>query len=289
LSAEKVDLWNPRFQPWEVFFTVRPMDLLSKLEQRFGSWAIPNLALYLIAMQAIGYFLLAGEYASVNDLSLFGSAVINQGQWWRLLSFMMLPKTGQIFWLLISLLVFYTVGNALERQWGTFKFNLFVLTGYLLTVLASFLFPGVVLTNFYFLASVYLAFATLFPNFEFLAFFVLPVKAKWFAWIMVAGALIKLFQPVGAGAPYILGDKVAIGVAMVNFALFFGQDFLNTFKAGQRRKAFVAKQTVSADQARHVCAECGATDKSDSVIGFRYCSTCGKCYCENHIGTHTHD
>ena len=63
------------------------MDLIDKLERRFGSWAIPNLAVYLIAIQIIGVVLLITERTGYQDLLLYGSGVVDQGQWWRLLSF----------------------------------------------------------------------------------------------------------------------------------------------------------------------------------------------------------
>ena len=44
------------------------MDIISKLEKRFGAWAIPHLAIYLIGLQAIGVALLMGHYVDLMDL-----------------------------------------------------------------------------------------------------------------------------------------------------------------------------------------------------------------------------
>ena len=46
------------------------MDFISKLEKRFGSWAVPHLTLYLMAIQAIGVALLLTGYSDFEDLVL---------------------------------------------------------------------------------------------------------------------------------------------------------------------------------------------------------------------------
>ncbi len=265
------------------------MDLIAKLERRFGSWAIPNLALYLIALQVIGVALMMGGYVDDLDLVLHGSSVLHRGEWWRLLSFMMIPKVMSPLFLIISFLVFYMICRALEREWGTFRFNLFILIGYLLTVFAALLNPGAVVTNFYFLSCVFLAFATLFPNFEFLLFFVLPVKVKWLGWLTAGMFVAALFQEEsGPAVSFVEGEKLGIIAAFANYLIFFGKTFFLSFRAGQRRKAFEAERAEVAAQPLHECAECGATDKSDPAMHFRYCSTCGKCFCEEHVGSHLH-
>lgn len=257
------------------------MDLISKLERRFGSWAIPNLAIYLIAIQGIGVALLMGGYVDYLDLILHGSSVMDRGQWWRLLSFMMLPKTLSPLWLFFAFYIFYLMGNALEQQWGTFRFNLFILCGYLLTIAMAFINPGVIITNTYFLGCVFLAFATLFPNVEFRLFFILPVKVKWLGWLTAAAYVFTLV----AGDT---GSQLGVVAAFANYALFFGKAFVTSLKADRRRKAFQAERAEVAAQPLHTCAKCGATDKSDETLHFRYCSTCGKCYCESHISDHDH-
>lgn len=265
------------------------MNLITKLERRFGSWAIPNLAGYIIALQIIGVVLLMGEYVGKLDLVLHGSSILYKGEWWRLLSFMMIPKVMSPLFLIISFLVFYTISNALEKQWGTFRFNLFILSGYLLTVLMAVLNPGAVITNFYFLSGVFLAFATLFPDFKFLMFFIIPVKVKWLGWLSAGIFVLALFQSAeGPGGVFVLGDKLGIAAAFINYALFFGWEFFNNFKSGRRRKAFEAERAVIAEQPLHQCAVCGITDKSDEHVHFRYCSTCGKCFCEEHLSNHDH-
>ena len=65
------------------------------------------------------------------------------------------------------------ISNSLEQHWGTFKYNLFVLTGFSMTVLSAFINPGMIVTNTYFLGAVFLAFATIFPQITFQLFFII--------------------------------------------------------------------------------------------------------------------
>lgn len=257
------------------------MNWISRLEKRFGSWAIPHLGLYIILIQVIGVILLLGEYAQQSDFVLNG-AVMKEGQWWRLLSFMMLPPSLSPIWLLIGLYVFYLISTALERQWGSFRFNLFILIGYLLTISMAFLSPAALIVNTFFLGSVFLAFATLFPNFEFLLFFILPVKVKWLGWLTAASYCLVLFTTTN------VGDRLCVVAAFLTYVLFFGNDFVRNMMAGQRRKAFQSETAAAETQLRHTCTDCGATEQSDPTLHFRYCSTCGNCFCEKHIETHSH-
>jgi hypothetical protein len=268
------------------------MDLITTLEKRFGHWAIPNLTLYLLAIQAIGVALLMGGYSTELDLILHGSSVIHRGEWWRLLSFMMMPKIPPSIWLLLAFYIFYLMGTALEREWGTFRYNLFILCGYLFTILAAFISPGVIVTNTYFLGCVFLAFATLFPEFEFHLFFILPVKVKWLGWLTAGFYILTLLGVVSAGPGVpdfvVKGNQLSVGAAFANYLLFFGKDFYLNIRSGQRRKAFQSERAATQAQPLHVCAACGASDKSDDALHFRYCSTCGKCFCEKHIANHDH-
>jgi hypothetical protein len=257
------------------------MDWISSLEKRFGSWAIPNLAVYLIVLQVIGVILLMGNYITYGDMLLQGRAVLQEGRWWQLLSFMMMPRTMSPIWLFFAFYIFYLIGNSLEQHWGTFRFNLFILCGYLFTIAVAFVSPGALITNTYFLGCVFLAFATLFPQIEFRLFFILPVKVKWLGWLTVAVYTLTVF--VGDA-----GSRLSVVAAFANYALFFGRDFIRNARAGRRRKAFVAERNEAAIQPMHICAECGTTEKRDPSMHFRYCSTCGKCYCDTHISNHEH-
>jgi hypothetical protein len=256
------------------------MDLMTKLEKRFGSWAIPHLTLYLIGAQAIGVMLLTGGYVNIDDMVLVGG-LVELGQWTRLFSFMMIPKTLSVIWLFFAFYIFYLMGSTLEREWGAFRYNLFILTGYLFTIAAAFIARAAIISNFYFLGGVFLAFSTLMPNFELRLFFIFPVKVKWFGWFTVGIYLLTL---IGGDT----GSQLSVLATFSTYALFFGKGFITNVKAVRRRQVYIGQRAEADAQPMHTCAECGASDKNDRTLSFRYCSTCGKCFCDRHISEHEH-
>ena len=110
------------------------MSFLDKLERLFGRFAIPNLTLYFVIGQV---FVLLSYLAGVLSLQPFVlvPVLVYQGDWWRVLSFMLMPPPPGMFgYLLIAFAwyLFYLMGNALEHYWGTFRYNLFIFTGWAL-------------------------------------------------------------------------------------------------------------------------------------------------------------
>lgn len=265
------------------------MSLVNRLERLFGRFAITNLSLWLVAAQfaMIGFFLLLQF-----DLSkiLLVPAYVLAGEVWRVVTFLFFPPLAQslVGWIFVAfaLYVFYMMGSALEGYWGAFRYNLFILAGWALTVLFAFLVPGQVATNAFLAGSVFLAFAFLNPDFEFYLFFILPVKVKWLAWI--TWALYALEFATGGW-----GERMSVLAATGNFFLFFGRDVWQLARGGRRRMAHQARQSSARDDApepRHTCKVCGKTDLTHPQLDFRYCSKCAgdECYCPEHIFNHVH-
>ncbi len=160
------------------------MKLLNRLERKFGDYAIPNLTIYLIALQAFSWILLQAHPELFQKLVLTHDGLM-AGEVWRLLTILLIPPGGNLLFLAIALYFFFMIGTAMETQWGTFRYNLYILIGYIATMLVA-LIPGAIVSGFYLIESIFLAFAWLFPELPILLFFVLPVKVKWLglaAWI----------------------------------------------------------------------------------------------------------
>jgi hypothetical protein len=133
--------------------------------------------------------------------------------------------------------------------------------------------------------SVLLAFAYLFPNFQFMLFFVLPIKVKWIAlvtWVLLGS------QALFGG----WGDRAMVLATVLNFFLFFGGDLAARLKDRRRRRAFESRVTSGQNRGRprHRCAVCGLTSHDDPKMQFRYCSQCAGqlCYCMDHLRDHEH-
>ncbi len=196
------------------------------LQRRFGSWTIPGLVNFIVGMNAAVWALslLKPEFPSV--LALDPHRVM-QGEWWRIFTFLFIPPASSPLWMFLWLYLLYTYASALEREWGDFRFNLYYAIGAASTAAAS-LGLGQGLSNAPLNASIFLAFAALYPDFELLLFFILPVKAKWLAalaWIGIAWSAIFGHWAV----------RVALSAGLVNYALFFGKDHALSLRYRWRR------------------------------------------------------
>ena len=294
---------------------------MKKLRNRFERFCfkhrnkgIPNLMLYITLGSALVYLMTYITNNPVLILTLgFDRAKILQGEVWRLVTY---PLTsgfvsgGGLLLTAISLFCYYTLGRAMENSWGTFRFNLYYLTGVLMMDVFCLLFGGVA-TSYYLNLSLFLGYATMYPNTQFLLFFIIPVKAWIFALVDLALTFFDVYQFAVLGmVPYCLFPLVAL----LNYFLFFGKDVANVIPMSWRinfRRLFSRKKKKPAEyktvpfpaagsyQAtvakpkephNHCCSICGRTDISNPELEFRYCSRCNgyHCYCEDHISNHTH-
>lgn len=191
---------------------------------RFG---IPNLMrVIVIGNVAVYVLMLLTQANDANALSFltFNLNALLHGEVWRLVTFVFVPAYSSPFALLISLYFYYWIGSTLERQWGTAKFNLYYISGALLTVLGVVL-ASLITGNPYLTAagtgyvnlSMFFAFAFLFPDTTVLLFFILPVRMKWLAYL--DGALFAFDIIKAIGAHNWAGVVLPI-VALLNFAVF---------------------------------------------------------------------
>lgn len=270
---------------------------------------IPNLMLYIIAGTAIVY--LVSQFTGnpgLYSILFFDRSLILRGQVWRLFTY---PLTygafnGNILLIAISLYCYYSIGRTVEMSWGTLKFNLFYLTGVILMDIYCLLFGGSADVT-YLNLSLLLAYATMYPDAQFLLFFFIPIKAWFLALVYIAIALFGFFS----------GSVFSV-ISLANYFLFFGRDVLNVlplswrvkaqrlfrgssrkntsgpkvvpFRAEPKKQTATQSRPQSQTNYRHRCTICGRTNVSDPDLEFRYCSRCTgyHCYCEDHISNHAH-
>ncbi len=269
---------------------------------------IPNLMLYISLGSAIVSLLSIIDRSNTLYYALcFNRELILQGQVWRLFTYVFTYSAGSILLTAISLLCYYSLGRAMENIWGTLRFNLFYFTGVVLMDVFCLIFGGSVDVS-YLNLSLFLGYATLYPNAQFLLLFIIPVKAWIFALVDLAYTIyyVILYIQIGVSFPLYLFPLIAIG----NYLLFFGKDVLNIipmswrvnarrlFKKKGKAKAapipFAGSYQASTSAAKapytHRCTVCGRTDISHPDLEFRYCSRCKGyfCYCEEHINNHNH-
>ena len=153
---------------------------LNKLERTIGRIAIPNLMRYIIIVYIIGYVIYLANPNAFAYLTLEPYYILH-GQLWRLVSWMLIPSRSNIFFEIIMLFFYYSLGTTLEKTWGTFKFNLYMWGGVLFTIIGAFILYGAlgggglisgVFSTYYINLSIFLAFAACYPNMQVLLYFI---------------------------------------------------------------------------------------------------------------------
>jgi hypothetical protein len=259
------------------------MILLNRLEKKFGRYALPNVTIYLIAGQSLFYVLILTGKIDLSRIWLSAELLMG-GEWWRLATFLFNPPGCGPLCALLGWYLFYLMGTALEELWGDFRYNLFILTGFILAVAVSFIIPQYPMSNLFIGGSVFLAFAFLFPDFQLLLFFILPVRIKWLA----------LLTWIGYGYLLLFGGwsaRLLVFASIGNFLLFFARDIFITLKYGKRQLVKKSARFARRETGPfHSCTVCGITDKTHPRMDFRYCTECKgqQCYCSEHINTHEH-
>jgi hypothetical protein len=250
------------------------MNFLDKLEKRLGFLAVPNVILTIIGAQLFIYAAILVGRVEFTSILLAPKAVF-AGEWWRLVSFSIappyLPTTlFQGIFLAFFWYILWMMSQALEAAWGTFRFNMYLLACVLFAVAGAFIgqliSPNVtifVATRFLYY-SVFLAFATLNPNIQFLIMFIIPMKVKWMAWLVVG------FGFIGVLAMPSIGHRIAFVAPYIAYLLFFKTALRQSAQSRQRRKKFDAAKRKLAEEPLHTCAQCGASDRSHPERDFRY-------------------
>lgn len=303
-------------------------EFLNKLERKFGRFAIPDLIRYMVVIYCLGAALgFASELGIIDSNFYYNYFALNMdavfhGQVWRLFTYLLEPYgfgTGGSFvfnliFFFIKVNLFFMFGRSLEQVWGTFRFNLYIFTGFILNIIAAlvmYLSPlhfEIYASGFeYIYWAMFFAFALYNPDMEFLLYFVLPIKVKWLA--IADGVFLgySIFDNLRNGMIYMangyimygqiyLSMALAIVIAMANFLVFFfaTRDYRRIRpKEVKRRKNFQKQmhhRNTYTDGARHRCAICGRTDLDAPELDFRFCSKCegNYEYCSEHLFTHQH-
>lgn len=228
---------------------------------------IPRLMLWICVGNAIVYLFSLVNH-NLPSFLYFESQKILQGQIWRLFSYVFtfaceanffgIPLIGAV----ISIFFYYWIGNVLENSCGTLRFNLFYLSGILITDIVALLlyavYPidGLSINSHFLNLSMFLAVATLLPESRVYVYMVIPIKMKWMAWAYLGiiayqfgrniYTLISIFS---AGVLYASGRLIAFYILyalfpllpLPNYFLFFGSKFKNLFP--QWRKISIRKQS----------------------------------------------
>ncbi len=267
------------------------MNFIDKLERKFGRYAIHNLMYYIMILYSIGtvigIFMPSFYY---QYLSLNAYAIMH-GQIWRLVTFLMESPGSGLLFSAIAIYLYYMIGTNLEQQWGAFRFNLYFFTGIIGHILAALIMYWItgevyLLGTSYLNFSLFFAYAATYPDMQFLLFFVIPVKAKWLAYI--DGAYFLYAFITGNTA-----TRICIVLSLANFIIFFlGTRNMRRISPREihRRQTFKRETSMPKGATKHKCAICGRTELDGDELEFRFCSKCDGNYeyCHDHLFTHKH-
>ncbi|MCD8122716.1 MAG: hypothetical protein LUE65_10895 [Clostridiales bacterium] len=274
------------------------MSFFNQFEQKFQKYAIRNLMYYIVILYGIGLVIQLTNPMIYWTYLCLNPYMILHGQVWRIVAFLVYPPAlgsstfTSVFYGIIALFLYYSLGQTLERVWGAFRFNFFFFTGVILQVLAdlvTYLVTGsnLAMTTGYLNFSIFLAFAIYFPDIQFLLFFVIPIKAKWLA---VAECAVYVYSFVFGS----LGTRLEIAISLANVLIFvlLTRNYRKYSPKEIRRKQAFKREVKMMPQGRtrHRCAVCGRTEEDDPNLEFRYCSKCEGDYeyCQDHLYTHRH-
>lgn len=278
---------------------------MSNFEKKFGKYAISNLSMILILCYVLGYFIRLINADFLLYLTLDPYAILH-GQIWRLFTWIIMPPSSLNPFTIIMLLFYYNIGTSLEHTWGVYRYNVYLLSGMLFTILGSFVWLGIqffltgsaglketslivslLFSTYYVNMSIFLAFAATFPEVQVLLMFLIPVKVKWLG---ILDSLVLLYDFLFAGG---LVTRIVIASSLLNFVIFFltSRSHIHmTPKQMKRRAEFRQDIRRNSRVTKHKCAICGQTEDDDPNLEFRFCSKCNGNYeyCQQHLFSHTH-
>ena len=292
------------------------MNFLNKLERKCGQYAVKNLINYLLIGYGIGYILelLSPDIYSALQLS---PALVMKGQVWRLFTWILTTPESLGFFTIFMFMFYYWIGHTLENYWGTFRYNVYMISGYLIMTIGAMLIYGITyltsggtfaislsMSTYYVNMASFLAFATLFGDAQVLFMLMIPIKMKWLAIVDAVylgyeclANIARYFQITGDAqqlAYYALNgysridianicfsNAIGIILSVLNFLIFFfATRNMKKYSPREAKRRFTYQKQMRNAQsiAKHKCAICGRTSETNPELTFRFCSKCAGNY-----------
>lgn len=220
------------------------MRFLDKMERKYGRYAIRNLTAIVIGLYVAGYIL---EYAvpqAAPWLWLEPYFIIRRHQFWRLVSWLLIPPEGLSIFTIIMLFFYFSIGTSLEKTWGAFRYNVYIFSGLIFTILGAFVLYGILtlqgyepivsnagavvqmvnynngyiigryFSTYYINMSIFLAFAAAYPDMQVLLYFIIPIRIRYLGYLYAILLAVNFYQTSWPG-------RAAILLSLLNFIIFF--------------------------------------------------------------------
>ena len=281
--------------------------MLNKLEKMLKGRAIPRLTTVMIGCYVIGYILMAVNPSASEYMSLNINRILH-GEVWRLITWVMIPPSSFGIFTVIMLFFYFSIGSTLEKVWGDFRYNVYILGGMLISIIVAFityaiftaitgsgLYTGIAIgrsfSTYYICLSILLAYTATFPDATVLLYFVLPVKMKYLGILYIAFVGYDIVQQIrlavgGSGNVFAWIPVIAIVASLLNFVIFIlmnGKKLHLTAKQKKVRSNFrkaqknIFQNTRAARPAGGNAARGAAGEKIVDITKARHrCEICGK-------------
>ncbi len=277
-----------------------------KLERKFGRFAIPHLTFFMIGFYVIGYILQAINEDAAGFMAL-NPAMILKGQIWRIFTWIVIPPRAlegnflSLFFVVIMLFFYLSIGSNLERAWGAFRYNLYIFGGMLVTLIAAFImyfvlaarigagseaivggYIGVFTTTYYILMSIFLGFAATFPDAQVFLYFVIPIRVKWLGIVYFALMAydvignLRLAFAGGVLSPIYWIPVIVMVASLLNFFISYFStrgNIINRMQNAKRRREY----EHSVEEGRKIfSANVDRTRGESGPVARHRCEICGR-------------
>ncbi len=267
------------------------MRLNTNLEKNFSWLAFPGLirAIVLIQCAVFALVTIRPEAASFFTVSPEGLA---QGEYWRLLSWVFYPFVApddgafrflNVILLLIIMKISFLISDSLEHAWGETRTSFYVYGSWLCqsAILAGIALMGIPtagLDTQIFYLSLFFAFATLYPDYEFALFFVLPIKV----WILAVLSAVMLLLGGLRFPPLLLIYAFCFLPYLLWAVPRLRRYSKNRSMISARRLKFQSHTQGQKSSHLHCCAICQRNEQSHPDLEFRVSSDDQE-YCSDHL------
>lgn len=216
------------------------MNILSKLERKYGKYAIKNLMMYMIIGYAVMWMIMSFNATFYYKYLIPDVSLILKGQVWRIITMIFMPPSmsDNILFLAINLYFLYFIGNVIRNMWGEFTLNLIYFSGILLHIVMMFVLyafginivmapfnvaggtvagdMGTIYGSYYLIMAMFMLVGMCNGDAIVLLFFIIPLKMRWLAYVTMG----------------LLGATVVFGFGY-HFRIFTDGDFfVGLFKCG---------------------------------------------------------
>lgn len=223
--------------------------MLDRIEKKIGKYAIKNLIYYILGGYVIGYILyFLNDRLGWYNYIVLDPALVMKGQVWRLLTWVLTIPQGLSIFIIFMFMLYFFIGKSLEQTLGTFRYNLYIFSGWFFMTLGAMAFYWITgismnVSTYYINLASFLAFAVLYPDQRVYFFGILPIKIKWLAIIdciylgiqIISGIISLIALPsaevqsalgqfgieAGAAKLVIITEIFSIIISLLNFLVFF--------------------------------------------------------------------